>query len=154
MELSYENQLALHIIDIVKEGFTSYLNSEFDGSIPAFVNRFIATDGGMFRDVITYKERFNDAMSTESYGLCLLNIYVSKNYKPVFELIFRMHFDAVFPKGKEWFSEEHQLVYEITRNDQEQWSISKHADFEAYLESMSSKDFFLLKSKITDPDIY
>lgn len=157
MEQGYENQIAAHILEMVNDAFNKYVTSEFDGSIPAFVNRFIATDSGMFSDIRTYSERFSNAMSTECYGIYLMNIYISRNYKPVFELIFRMHFEAKFPKDLhdlDNFTESYDLVYEITRNDKDQWSIEKHVDDEAYLDALSAKDFFLLKSKITDPDIY
>ena len=154
MEISNENQIAILILEKVNAGFNNYLNAEFDGSIPAFVNRFIATNSDMFEDVLTYSGRFNDAMSTESYRISLMNIYISKNYKPVFELIFRMTFNAMFPDDLDWFTEEHELVYEITRNDQEQWKVSQHVDFDGHIDSLSVKDFFLLKSKITDSDIY
>ena len=116
MELSYENQIAIHIIEKVANGFNNYLNSQFDGSIPAFVNRFIATNSDMFRDVLTYANRFNESMSTESYGVSLMNIYISENYKPVFELFFRMSFEEMFPTDSE-SPRGYELVYEINRNN-------------------------------------
>lgn len=153
MNISKENQIMVLILEAISSEFNKYVNNEFDGSISSFVNRFVCTDSDMFRDVITYSERFANEMSNQIYGVYLSNIYLNENYKPIFELIFHMIYEEMFPDDIN-LNGDHKIVLRILRNDLEDWSIQLHEDNFSFIDTLSSKDFFLLKNRIIDPNIY
>lgn len=155
MNISYEEQIECIVLEKIRSKFNEFVKNEFNGSIRDFVNRFIATNSGLFGDIITYGDRFSESLSTRKFNAYLMNISLDYEFKPVFEIIFHMNYTESFLENLESQPLDFELIFDIKRDGKEIWSIEKHVDYDASLSGViSEKDFFLLKKNIEDSKIY
>ena len=155
---SYNEEFKELVKETVSKNFDLYVQQEFDGSIIAFVNRFIAVNSDMFSDIVTYNERFAESFSSNTYSVYLVNVYLGENFRPIFHLFFRMMYTESFPDEIGEYSKDYHIAYDLFRDETGSWSIYENPDHDADLYQgecgISRKDFFLIKKRLTEPLIF